>query len=105
LTQSDSAAQVKDAWETGWSTLFKALEALKADDLQKTVAIRGEAHTVIEAINRQATHYAAHVGQIVLLAKHYAGARWQTLSIPKGKSSEFDVAKSGGTYGVPRPHS
>ncbi len=105
LTQSDSAAQVKAAWETGWSTLFKALEALKADDLQKTVAIRGEAHTVIEAINRQATHYAAHVGQIVLLAKHYAGARWQTLSIPKGKSSEFDVAKSGGTYGVPRPHS
>jgi hypothetical protein len=100
LTPADTAAQIKARWETGWSILFKTLESLKPEDLQKNVAIRGEAHTVIEAINRQATHYAAHVGQIVLLAKHYAGARWQTLSIPKGKSREVDVAKSGSAYGV-----
>jgi hypothetical protein len=55
---------------------------------------------VLEAINRQLTHYAAHVGQIVLLAKHYAGPKWQTLSIPRGKSKEFDVSKSGASYGV-----
>jgi hypothetical protein len=55
---------------------------------------------VVEAINRQLTHYAAHIGQIVLLAKHYAGPRWQTLSIPRGKSQQVDVAKSGKPYTV-----
>jgi hypothetical protein len=105
LVEADTTEQVKAMWESGWSILFATLEALEPDDLQKTIAIRGEGHTVIEAINRQATHYAAHVGQIVLLAKHYAGARWQTLSIPKGRSSEFDVAKSGSAYGVARRQS
>jgi hypothetical protein len=62
-------------------------------DLSKKVYVRGEPHSVIEAINRQMTHYAAHVGQIVLLAKHYAGAQWQTLSIARGKSKEFDVGR------------
>jgi hypothetical protein len=64
------------------------------------VQVRREAHSVLEAINRQMTHYAAHIGQIVLLAKHYAGADWQTLSIPRGKSKEFDVSKTGAAYGV-----
>jgi hypothetical protein len=99
---AETAAQVKADWERGWAILFDAVGSLRPDDLQKTVQIRGEAHTVIEAINRQATHYAAHIGQIVMLAKHFAGAGWQTLSIPKGKSREFDVAKSGGAYGLPR---
>jgi hypothetical protein len=61
---------------------------LAAWEREKTVRIRGQAHTVVEAINRQLSHYAAHVGQIVLLAKHYAGARWQTLSVPKRKVAQ-----------------
>jgi hypothetical protein len=62
------------------------------------VTIRGEPHSVVQAINRQMTHYAGHIGQIVLLAKHFAGARWRTLSIPRGKSRDFDVTKSGAPY-------
>ena len=62
---------------------------------------RGEAHTVLQAINRQLTHYAAHVGQIVLLAKHVAGPAWKTLSVPRGKSKEFEVSKRGARFEVP----
>jgi hypothetical protein len=94
----ESRAQILSMWEDGWSRVFQAVSSLTPADLGKTVRIRGEAHTVVEAINRQMTHYAAHVGQIVLLAKHYAGANWQSLSIPRGKSREFDVSKSGGAY-------
>jgi len=100
--EEDTYAKVLSTWEDGWNCVFHAVGSLTPEDLGKTVRIRGEAHSVLEAINRQVTHYAAHVGQIVLLAKHYAGANWQTLSIPKGKSKEFDVAKSGGTYDVAR---
>lgn len=89
---------LSEAWEDGWKRVLDAVSSLSADDVQKTVRIRGEAHTVLEAISRQMTHYAAHVGQIVLLAKHFAGTRWQTLSIARGKSKEFDVAKSGNAY-------
>jgi hypothetical protein len=64
------------------------------------VHIRGEAHLVLEAINRQLTHYAAHVGQIVLLAKHAAGPNWQSLSVPRGMSGQFDVGKSGSTVDI-----
>ncbi len=95
---SATRAQILAAWEDGWSRTFDAVSALRPDDLASTIFIRGEAHTVLEAINRQTTHYAAHVGQIVLLCKHYAGAHWQTLSIPRGKSREFDVSKSGAQY-------
>ena len=91
-------AQIQEAWEDGWKRTLDAIASLKPDDLGGTVRIRGEAHTVVEAINRQVTHYAAHVGQIVLLAKHYAGANWKTLSIPRGKSREFDVSKQGSPY-------
>ena len=76
-------------WNDGWDCTFRGLSALSPADLDRTVSIRGEAHSVVQAINRQLTHYAAHVGQIVLLAKHYAGVKWQTLSIPKGKSKEY----------------
>jgi uncharacterized protein DUF1572 len=96
----DSRTSITAQWEDGWSRLFAAVGSLSAEDLSRTVRVRGEAHTVLEAINRQLTHYAAHVGQIVLLAKHYAGPEWQTLSIPKGKSKDFDVAKSGASYDV-----
>ena len=95
---ADTRASITAQWENGWERLFAAVQSLSAGDLTKTVHVRGEAHSVLEAINRQTSHYAAHVGQIVLLAKHYAGTKWQTLSIPRGKSKEFDVAKSGNAY-------
>ncbi|MCC7417699.1 MAG: DUF1572 family protein [Acidobacteria bacterium] len=98
IAADENRTAVTAAWEHGWGLVFQAIGALAPDDLGRTVRIRGEAHTVLEAINRQVTHYAAHVGQIVLLAKHYAGGRWQTLSVPRGKSKEFDVAKAGTTY-------
>ena len=63
--------------------LFETIASLEPDDLGRTVTIRSEPHTVVQAINRQMSHYSAHVGQIVLLAKHFAGPHWQTLSIPK----------------------
>jgi hypothetical protein len=97
---SDTKNAVLDAWEDGWNRVFQAIMCLRPEDLSKSVTIRGERHSVLEAINRQMTHYAAHVGQIVLLAKHYAGPAWQSLSIPRGKSREFDVAKSGAAYGL-----
>ena len=98
----ETRGQVVAAWEDGWRRTLGAISSLAPDDLGKTVRIRGEAHSVIEAINRQVSHYAAHVGQIVLLAKHYAGANWKTLSIPRGRSREVDVAKDGGSYNVTR---
>lgn len=98
----DTREAMLGAWEDGWTRVFDAVSSLAPEDLQRTVRIRGEAHTVLEAIDRQLTHYAAHVGQIVLLAKHYAGAAWTTLSIPRGQSKEFDVSKSGNAYHVER---
>ena len=74
-----------EVWEAGWKHVFAAIEPLTDADLSRTVTIRGEAHSVMQAINRQVAHYAAHVGQIVLLAKHYQGAQWRSLSIPKAK--------------------
>ena len=70
-------------WDRGWSVLFAALDALKADDLLRDVYIRGERHSVIQALDRQLTHHAYHVGQIVFLAKHLNSATWKTLSIPR----------------------
>ncbi|MGA2206495.1 MAG: DUF1572 domain-containing protein [Terracidiphilus sp.] len=77
-------------WEDGWNRLFTALEPLTDADLGRTVTIRGEAHSVMQAINRQLAHYPHHVGQIVLLAKHFACDRWQSLSVPRNKSAEFN---------------
>ena len=94
----DTRAHIFAVWEAGWTLVFDAVGSLTPDDLQTTVRVRGEAHTVLEAINRQTSHYAQHVGQIVLLAKHYAGPAWKTLSIPKGMSAQFDVSKTGTTY-------
>jgi hypothetical protein len=82
----DSKESLLRRWEIGWRCLFDALTPLTAEDLGKTVFIRGEPHSVIQAINRQLSHYAGHVGQIVFLAKHFAGAGWQSLSIPRRKS-------------------
>jgi hypothetical protein len=77
-------------WEDGWKRVFDALEPLTDADLGRTVLIRGEAHSVMQAINRQVAHYANHVGQIILLAKHYAGEQWTSLSVPRNRSAEFN---------------
>jgi hypothetical protein len=82
-------ALLKD-WEDGWQRLFDTLEPLTDGDLTRTVTIRGEPHSVMQAINRQLAHYPHHVGQIVLLAKHFACDRWQSLSVPRNKSTEFN---------------
>ncbi len=77
-------------WESAWAVLFSALEPLTDADLARTVTIRGEAHSAMQAINRQVAHYSMHIGQIVLLAKHFAGAHWRTLSVARGASAEFN---------------
>ena len=79
-------------WEEGWARVFSAIEGLKPDDVMRKVTIRGEPHTVLQAINRQIAHYAQHAGQIVFMAKHIRSGKWKTLSIPRGKSEEFKVA-------------
>jgi hypothetical protein len=77
-------------WEAGWQTLFDAIEPLTSEDFEKTITIRGEPHTIVEAVNRQLTHYAMHVGQIVFLAKHLKAADWKTLSVPRRQSAQFN---------------
>jgi hypothetical protein len=83
IAADDTRQSILSRWEDGWSRMLDAITALRSDDLGRTVTIRGEPHTVLQAINRQFSHYSAHVGQIVLLAKHFAGPRWETLSVPK----------------------
>jgi len=83
-------SQLLAEWEDGWNRLFAAIEQLTDADLARTITIRGEAHSVVQAINRQLAHYPHHVGQIVLLAKHFAGDRWQSLSVPRNQSAEFN---------------
>ncbi len=82
--------QVLEAWEKGWNALLGALTALTPDDLLRTVAIRGESHTVVQAIQRQVSHYGYHVGQIVYIAKAYRSSDWETLSIARNKSAAFN---------------
>lgn len=77
-------------WERGWTHLFTALQPLSDNDLSRTVEIRGEPHSVMQAIHRQIAHYSYHVGQIVLLAKHFRHSDWQSLSVPRGKSADFN---------------
>ena len=82
-------AELLQMWESGWRCVFAALEPLTEADLGRTVYIRTQPHSVMQAINRQLAHYAYHVGQIVFLAKHFRSAQWRSLSIPRGKSAEF----------------
>jgi hypothetical protein len=87
---ADTRESLMEFWERGWTTLFDSIEPLTLEDFSRTVKIRGQEHSIVEAINRQLTHYAYHVGQIVLLAKHFKSAEWKTLSVPKNKSAEFN---------------
>ena len=83
-------------WEDGWACVFAALEPLTEEDLARTVTIRGEAHSVMQAINRQLAHYPHHIGQIVLLAKHFACDHWKSVSIPRNRSGEFNQKVAAG---------
>ena len=78
-------------WEKGWKCTFAAIEPLTPQDLMRTITIRGQDHTVVQAINRQLAHYAYHVGQIVYLAKHFKSSEWQSLSVPRNKSAQFNA--------------
>ncbi len=90
LDTNTSREQVMNWWEQGWQHVFTALEPLQPEDAMRTIIIRAEPHTVVQAINRQLTHYATHVGQIVFLAKHLKSANWKTLSVPRGQSEQFN---------------
>ena len=83
------AALIK-LWDEGWNYVFSALEPLSDADMDRTVVIRGEPHSVMQAINRQIAHYAYHCGQIVFLAKHLQARQWKALTVPRGKSEEFN---------------
>ena len=77
-------------WEDGWQCVFRALEPLSEQQMSQTAMIRGEAHSVMQAINRQIAHYSYHCGQIVLLAKHFSCHEWKSLSVPRGQSAGFN---------------
>jgi hypothetical protein len=98
-------ADVMRWWEEGWARVFAAIEGLKPEDVMRTVTIRGEPHTVLQAINRQLAHYAYHTGQIVFLAKHLRSSEWKTLSVPRGKSGEFNAAVQRRAKGLPSERS
>ena len=93
-TEFEMIGETRDSlmqfWESGWRTLFDNVEPLTEEDFSRTVMIRGEPHSVVEAINRQLTHYSYHVGQIVFLAKHLKASEWKTLSVPRNRSAEFN---------------
>ena len=91
VSSSDTQGTLLEAWEEGWGLLFDTLVDLQPEDLDSTVLIRGESHLVVQAIGRELIHYAYHVGQIVLLAKHLAGTHWKSLTIPRGRSGDFKV--------------
>jgi uncharacterized damage-inducible protein DinB len=88
--------ELMELWERGWKLLLSALEPLSDADLTRTITIRTEPHSVTQAINRQIAHYSYHVGQIVFLSRHFAGDKWQTLTIPKKKSAEFNKKVASG---------
>ena len=95
-TPPKTRAALMELWERGWKYVFDALEPLGDEDLVRTITIRTEPHSVMQAINRQVAHYSYHVGQIVYVAKHLAGNKWQTLTVPKKKSAEFNARVAAG---------
>ena len=102
MSTDTTRAEVMRWWEEGWSRIFSTLDFLKPEDVSRTITIRKESHTVMQALNRALAHYAQHTGQIVFLSKHLRSSGWKTLSIPRGKSEEFNSGNqkgfSRGTY-------
>ncbi len=93
LSVTEKKTELLKNWNEGWECLFKALNDLKAEQLSHIIYIRNEGHTVIEAINRQLAHYPYHVGQIVFYAKQLKKSEWNSLSIPKHKSTDYNAGK------------
>ena len=89
IIPATTRADLTKWWDDGWDRVFSAIDALKPDDVMRQVTIRGEPHTVLQAINRQIAQYAYHTGQIVFMAKHIRSGKWKSLSIPRGKSEEY----------------
>lgn len=98
IASDESRSDIEAAWAAGWARALETIDSLAPADLERSVRIRGEPHTALQAINRQVTHYAYHVGQIVLLCRRAVGPAWRWLSIPPGKSREYDVTKDGSVY-------
>lgn len=92
-----SASELMDAWEEGWKILFDALNSIQKEELGNIIYIRNEGGTIRDGVDRQLAHIAYHTGQIVLMAKMFAGDRWESLTIPKGKTEEYNREKFGGT--------
>ena len=90
ILPEDSRVHLLDGWEKGWGVLFASMNSLTEADMSRSVRIRGESLTLLQAVNRQLTHYSYHVGQIVYVAKHFCGESWKTLSIPRGGSAQFN---------------
>ena len=99
VVEGDDRKAIEERWEAGWRTVFETLESLKPEDIDRAVLIRGEPHTIVEAVNRQLSHYGQHTGQIVFLAKHLKSSGWKTLSIPRGKSEEFNKSQESSASG------
>ncbi len=102
ISGEPSRQEIMHWWEEGWSQVFSTLDLLKPEDVLRSVTIRQEPHTVMQALNRALAHYAQHIGQIVFLCKHLRSSQWQTLSIPRGKSEDYKAGNptgySRGTY-------
>jgi hypothetical protein len=92
VSEKTTREEVLRWWEQAWEHVFSALDSLNRKTLQRTVTIRSEPHTVMQALNRALAHYAQHIGQIVFLAKHLRSEQWRTLSIPRGKSEDYKTA-------------
>jgi hypothetical protein len=92
----ETRAELLALWDGAWQVVFESLASLTEHDMTRTVRIRGEAHSVMQAINRQMAHYAYHIGQIVFIAKHLASDKWQSLSIPRGESADFNTRVAAG---------
>jgi hypothetical protein len=103
-TPPQTRAELMEMWERGWKHVFDALEPLTDADLTRTVTIRSEPHSVMQAINRQISHYSYHTGQIAYLAKHFAGEKWTTLTVPKKKSAEFNAKVAAGQTSSTEKH-
>jgi hypothetical protein len=93
---ASSRAELLEQWNAGWKMVFEALEPLTEADLTKTVFIRGEAYSVMQAINRQIAHYPYHVGQIVFLGKHFGCDSWKSLTVPRNQSAAFNADVAAG---------
>jgi hypothetical protein len=102
ISGKPTRAEIMGWWEQGWARVFSTLAELKPEDLLRTITIRGEPHTVLQAIHRQLAHYSGHVAQIIFLAKHLRSSQWQTLSIARGRSKDFEAMAGKHHRGLPR---